>query len=183
MSELSAAAEPAILSSDVQSSAAPNPAVDPPSAASDETEAPPTALSATVEGLSETEEVDRRLWLRRGDQIIVWLLMVALLVLLTLHWLRLSRWGSVPVELSSRQPREYFYSLDVNSASWVEWAQLEGIGEKLARRIVADRDARGPFRDADDVDRVKGIGPKLLQKLKPFLRGGTDHDGPTGSEL
>ena len=86
------------------------------------------------------------LWLRRGDQIVVGLLVASLLVLLGIHWLRLSRWGSAPVELSSQQPREYYYSLDINSASWVEWAQLDGIGEKLAKRIVADRDERGPFR-------------------------------------
>ncbi len=113
------------------------------------------------------------LWLRRGDMITVWLLVTALLVLLGVHWMRLSRWGTAPIELSSQQPREYYYSLDINSASWVEWAQLDGIGEKLARRIVADRDERGPFRDPADVGRVRGIGPKLLEKIKPFLRGGT----------
>ncbi len=114
------------------------------------------------------------LWLRRGDQIVVWLLVMSLLALLGVHWLRLSRWGSAPVELSSQQPREYYYSLDINSASWVEWAQLDGIGEKLARRIVADRDERGPFRSPADISRGKGIGPKLLEKIKPFLRGGTE---------
>ena len=113
------------------------------------------------------------LWLRRGDMIIVWLLVTALLVLLGVHWVRLSRWGTAPIEVSSQQPREYFYSLDINAASWVEWAQLEGIGEKLARRIVTDRDERGPFRDSADVGRVRGIGPKLLEKIKPFLHGGT----------
>ena len=114
------------------------------------------------------------LWLRRGDQIVVGLLVTALLVLLGVHWVRLSRWGTAPVELSSQQPREYYYSLDINSASWVEWAQLEGIGEKLARRIVADRDERGSFCDPSDIGRVRGIGPKLLERIKPFLRGGTE---------
>ena len=128
--------------------------------------------SAAKEG---TKPNDRAvLWLRRGDQIVVGLLVASLLILLGIHWLRLSRWGSAPVELSSQQPREYYYSLDINSASWVEWAQLDGIGEKLAKRIVADRDERGPFRNPGDVNRVRGIGPKLLEKLKPFLRGGTE---------
>ncbi len=113
------------------------------------------------------------LWLRRTDQLVVGTLLVALVVLLTIHWLRLSRWGTVSIELTSQQPREYFYSLDINSASWVEWAQLDGIGEKLAKRIVADREERGPFRDASDIGRVRGIHFKQLESMKPFLRGGT----------
>ena len=113
------------------------------------------------------------LWLRRTDQLVVGTLLVALVILLTIHWLRLSRWGTVSIELTSQQPREYFYSLDINSASWVEWAQLDGIGEKLAKRIVADREERGPFRDASDVGRVRGIHFKQLESMKPFLRGGS----------
>ena len=113
------------------------------------------------------------LWLRRTDQLVVGTLLVALVVLLTIHWLRLSRWGTVSIELTSQQPREYYYSLDINSASWVEWAQLDGIGEKLAKRIVADREERGPFRNASDVGRVRGIHFKQLESMKPFLRGGS----------
>ena len=124
--------------------------------------------------LAPTASSDRAfLWLRRGDQLIVWLLVSLLLGLLGIHWLRLSRWGRAPVELSGQLPREYYYSLDINSASWVEWSQLEGIGEKLARRIVSDREERGPFRNPADVGRVRGVGGKLLQKILPFLRVGT----------
>jgi len=148
---------------------------------------PATASAAeAVPGRSESEVVAKPspsadppavesapLWLRRTDQLLVGTLLVALVVLLTIHWLRLSRWGAVSIELTSQQPREYFYSLDINSASWVEWAQLDGIGEKLAKRIVADRDERGPFRDTSDVGRVRGIHAKQLESMKPFLRGGS----------
>jgi competence protein ComEA len=127
---------------------------------------PSSAAGPSVEGTA--------LWLSVGDRIVVWLLVAALLGLLGVHWLRLSRWGTAPVELSSREPREYYYSLDINSASWVEWAQLDGIGETLARRIIADREERGPFRNPKDVGRVRGIGLKLLERIEPFLRGGID---------
>lgn len=61
------------------------------------------------------------------------------------------------------------YQVSLNSATWVEWAQLDGIGEKLARRIVAERELHGPFHTIDDLRRVKGIGPKTVEKLRPYV--------------
>ena len=110
-----------------------------------------------------------RLWLRRGDQIFVGTLLAVGLVLVTVHWLRLSEWGRRPVEVDRLPAGEYRYLVDVNSATWVEWAQFEGIGETLAKRIVADRQARGPFASVEDVRRVKGIGPKKFEEMRPFL--------------
>jgi competence protein ComEA len=46
---------------------------------------------------------------------------------------------------------------------------LPGIQEILARRIVDDRNAQGPFRTVDDLLRVPGIGPQKLQSLRPWL--------------
>ena len=42
----------------------------------------------------------------------------------------------------------------------------------LAKRIVADRIARGPFRSANDLDRVPGVGPALIRVLEERLRFG-----------
>jgi competence ComEA-like helix-hairpin-helix protein len=53
--------------------------------------------------------------------------------------------------------------LDVATAGEIE--RLPGIGPSLARRIVADRDANGPFRCLAALDRVKGVGPALLTRL------------------
>ena len=131
-----------------------------------------------ADGSSDKTRADDKplLWLRTADRVVVTLLVLAFLTLIMISWLRLSRWGMADVEITSQQPRETFYSLDINSASWVEWAQLDGIGEKLARRIVNDRDERGPFQNPGDVGRVKGISPRLLETMKPFLRGGTESD-------
>jgi len=144
-------------------------------------DAPETKISLPDTKSSAVPAIETSaLWLRRSDQLIVGLLVTALVILLGIQWLRLSNFGSVPVELSSQMPREYYYSLDINSASWVEWAQLDGIGQKLARRIVEDREEHGPFRNPADVGRVRGIGPKVLEKLMPFLHGGTDQpQGPS----
>jgi len=52
---------------------------------------------------------------------------------------------------------------------WPELAQLPGIGESLGRRIVESRRQDGPFIDHDDLRRVQGIGPRTLERLKPYL--------------
>jgi competence protein ComEA len=96
-------------------------------------------------------------------------LLAAGLVLVTIHWLALSEWGRRPVEIDRLPAGEYQYVVDINRATWVEWAQFDGIGETLARRIVADRDRRGPFASIDDVKRVKGIGPKKFAQMRPYL--------------
>jgi competence protein ComEA len=60
-------------------------------------------------------------------------------------------------------------SIDLNSASATDLDALPGIGPALAERIVAYRQKHGPFKKIDDLLQVSGIGPKLLEKIKPHL--------------
>ena len=62
--------------------------------------------------------------------------------------------------------------IDLNAASEAELGLLPGIGPAIAGRIVAYREEHGPFRTVDDLDRVKGIGPKILEKVRPLVRVG-----------
>lgn len=55
--------------------------------------------------------------------------------------------------------------LNVNRATALELEGLPGIGPSLAQRIVADREARGPFATVAALDRVPGIGPALVARL------------------
>ncbi|HHE73384.1 MAG TPA: hypothetical protein ENL34_14015 [Chloroflexi bacterium] len=61
------------------------------------------------------------------------------------------------------------YPVDLNSASQELLEALPGIGPKLATRIITYRQAHGPFASVDDITRVSGIGPVLLQRLRPRL--------------
>lgn len=61
------------------------------------------------------------------------------------------------------------WRLDPNGASAPELALLPGVGPGLAQRIVASRRSNGPFRTTDDLDRVSGIGPKTLEKIRPWI--------------
>jgi hypothetical protein len=54
--------------------------------------------------------------------------------------------------------------LDVASESEIE--ALPRIGRVLARRIVSDRSANGPFGSLEGFKRVRGVGPGLVALLK-----------------
>ncbi|MBN1880471.1 ComEA family DNA-binding protein [bacterium] len=56
--------------------------------------------------------------------------------------------------------------ININTATAEELISLPRIGAKTAERILADRAANGPFKDVNDLTRVKGIGPKTLEKMK-----------------
>lgn len=55
--------------------------------------------------------------------------------------------------------------LDLNTASKKELQSIKGIGPVLAERIIAGR----PYRTADDLLKVNGIGPKKLENIRPYF--------------
>jgi competence protein ComEA len=57
--------------------------------------------------------------------------------------------------------------INVNTAGQGELELLPGIGPALAKRIIDHRAAKGAFKRVDDLDAVKGIGPKILGRLRP----------------
>jgi competence protein ComEA len=59
--------------------------------------------------------------------------------------------------------------INPNTATSTELQRLPGIGPALAERVVAYREAHGPFRHVQELTRVRGIGAKTLARLKPYL--------------
>ena len=56
--------------------------------------------------------------------------------------------------------------VNINTASAVELQRLNGIGPVLSRRIVSYRETNGPFGVLDELQEVKGIGPKKLAAMR-----------------
>ncbi len=59
--------------------------------------------------------------------------------------------------------------VDLNRAAVTELMRLPGVGAKRAQAIVAYR-AKQPFRRAEDVLAVKGLGPAWFAKVKGNLQ-------------
>jgi competence protein ComEA len=67
------------------------------------------------------------------------------------------------------RPLEDEEKIDIELASASEVARLPKIGLRLAKTIVADRSAHGPFGNLAGLDRVPGVGPGLLQVIGPHV--------------
>jgi competence protein ComEA len=72
----------------------------------------------------------------------------------------------MPVKSGKIQPGEP--SINVNQATEAELMRLPGIAAVMAQRILAERE-KGPFKTIEDLRRVKGIGVKTLENLRPYI--------------
>jgi competence protein ComEA len=100
------------------------------------------------------------LWLTAG------LLLIAL-SLLGWNVYASSRWATRPTMLE----RSAFQAsrLDLNRADRVQLLQLPGVGETLAARIEEYRNEHRGFRNVEELRQVHGIGPVMLEKLRPLV--------------
>jgi len=113
--------------------------------------------------------------LRRGDQAGLALLLVVAVVFLALGWFRSGGFAGHLVDADARlaespSPTAARYLVDVNTADVGELGELPQVGPTLARRLIEHREQHGRFRSFDDLLRVKGIGPKTLEGLRPHVR-------------
>lgn len=130
-------------------------------------QSPPTAPTFDNEGLHS-----RR---RRFAALAVLALAFGLCVAATLHYARRITW---PIQAATVNSHRVRTGIDPNTAEWFKLAQLPRIGETVAKRIVAEREAHPPemghgrpvFQKPSDLTRVRGIGDKTILRLAPFLR-------------
>ena len=65
------------------------------------------------------------------------------------------------VKASSQQQK-----ININTADATELDKLPGVGPALAGRIIEYRNANGPFKDGEELKKVKGLGASKYEKLK-----------------
>ncbi len=59
--------------------------------------------------------------------------------------------------------------LDLNTASLEDLIKIPGIGKVIAKNIIEYREKNGPFTSVDELLKVKGIGIKKLNQIKPYF--------------
>jgi competence protein ComEA len=110
-----------------------------------------------------------RPWIKRSQHKSLLMLVGSCVLMLASYWLYLGGHRGKLIEIDRADPLTAEYLVDINRAGWPEMVQLPGLGETLARRILTDRQLRGPFLDVDDLDRVEGIGLRTLERIRPYL--------------
>jgi len=68
---------------------------------------------------------------------------------------------------SSKEPPKS--PIDLNRATSEDLQQLPGVGPAMADRILQYRKENQGFTSVDDLNNVRGIGPKKFEKMKPFV--------------
>lgn len=74
-------------------------------------------------------------------------------------------WWQITTERESSIERQTI-PVNINTATQEELVAVEGIGPKLAQRIIAYREEHGPFQAIEELDNVKGIGPSLIESIR-----------------
>lgn len=59
--------------------------------------------------------------------------------------------------------------ININTAPKETLILLDGIGDKMAQRIIDYRTQFGPFQKIEDLMKIKGIGEKKFEKIKSHI--------------
>ena len=74
-----------------------------------------------------------------------------------------------PIVVSGRPGAESQYRVELNSADAARLELLPGIGPVTGGAIVKYRQENGPFGNLKELERVRGIGPKTIKRIQPYV--------------
>jgi competence protein ComEA len=106
--------------------------------------------------------------IRPRDRRTISAFLAAVLALMAAGWWRHGGDGGT-IDIDRAAPLTASFQVNVNRADWPELMQLPGVGRTLAERLIAEREVRGAFRSVEDLARVDGIGPRTIERIRPYL--------------
>lgn len=68
-----------------------------------------------------------------------------------------------------KSKKKVTFPLHINTASADDLCALKGVGPKLAEKIIERRNASGPFKGPSDLKKVRGIGQKKLENMLQLI--------------
>src|SRR5215813_5494226 len=69
-----------------------------------------------------------------------------------------------PAHTGASAPKPDVTPININTADVKELMKLEGVGRRVAEKIVEYRDTHGPFKKPEELRKVEGIGNGLWEK-------------------
>lgn len=73
------------------------------------------------------------------------------------------------VDSPTSQLNQQLLSVNINTADVSDLIRLKGVGESKAKAIVEFREKNGQFKAINELEQVKGIGTKLVEKNKSVI--------------
>ncbi len=129
----------------------------------------------------ETSEKETSPLLRRSEQAFLGIVILLGIVSIAAYWVGRAMRSDDWIEIDQAPPLSADFVVDINTADWPELVQLPDIGETTARDIVKERETNGPFANLEEVaTRVRGVGPKTIEKMRPYVKVDVDEGATAG---
>jgi competence protein ComEA len=64
-------------------------------------------------------------------------------------------------------------AVNINTATQAELETLQGIGPAKAKAVIEYRKKNGPFKSPDDLEKVNGIGPAIMKRVRKDITVGS----------
>ena len=103
-----------------------------------------------------------------SEELVLGIVLTSIAIFLLVHSLA-GRFTGRDIKIERLPSRQYEFKIDINTATEIELLHLPGIGPSLAKRILEHRQTIGSFQSLDQLSEVKGLGPKTLESIRPYL--------------